>query len=155
MPGSRVVPVPPGAAPDQEKGRIMKPSGYVDWPDYRVDVQRVRNLIRVTAGDRVLAETSAGLLVAEQDHGIAFYLPRADVRFDLLVPNETTSRCPFKGTARYWRASDGAEPIAWEYAEPYPEVALLRGHIAFYQDRVRVEVGVATPAVSAPYAKSR
>lgn len=134
----------------------MEPSGYADWPDYRVDVRRVRNLIRVTAGDRVLAETSAGLLVAEQDHGIAFYLPRADVRFDQLVADEeTTSRCPFKGTARYWRAIDGDEPIAWEYAEPYPEVELIRGHIAFYQDRVRVEVGVATPAVSAPYAKAR
>jgi uncharacterized protein (DUF427 family) len=131
----------------------MEPSGYVDWPDYRVDVRRVRNLIRVTAGDRVFAETTAGLLVAEQDHGIAFYIPQDDVRFDLLAPDATTSRCPFKGTARYWRAADGDEPIAWEYAEPYAEVALIRGHLGFYQDRVRVEVGVATPAVSAPYAK--
>ncbi|WP_245718016.1 DUF427 domain-containing protein [Nocardia miyunensis] len=133
----------------------MEPSGFVDWPDYRVDVHRVRNLIRVTLGDRVLAETSAGLLVAEQDHGIAFYLPQDDVRFDLLTSDPTTSRCPFKGNARYWRAIDGDQPIAWEYAEPYAEVALIRGHIGFYQDRVRLEVGVATPSVSAPYAKDR
>ncbi|MBB5915423.1 uncharacterized protein (DUF427 family) [Nocardia transvalensis] len=131
----------------------MPQSGFVDWPDYRVDIHRIRNSIRVVRDEQVLAETTAGLLVAEQDHGIAFYLPESDVRMDLLVPDEQTSRCPFKGTARYWRTAAGSEPIAWEYAEPYPEVALLRGHIAFYQDRVRLEVGVAVPAVSAPYAK--
>lgn len=126
----------------------MEPSGYLDRPDYRVDIRRIRNLVRVTYGDRILGESTASLLVAEQDHGIACYLPASDVRFDLLVPHEQTSRCPFKGTARYWRPADGPDPIAWEYAEPYTEVAILSGHIGFYQDRVRVEVGVATPAVS-------
>ncbi|AHH17820.1 hypothetical protein NONO_c30330 [Nocardia nova SH22a] len=126
----------------------MEPSGFVQWPDYRVDVQRIRNLVRITAGERVLAETTGSLLVAEQDHGIVFYVPTADVRFDLLVADDFTSRCPFKGWARYWRASDGTEPIAWEYHDPYPEVALIRDHIGFYQDRVRVEIGVANPAVS-------
>jgi uncharacterized protein (DUF427 family) len=129
-------------------------SGYVDWPDYRVDVRRIRNQVRVTHHDRLLAESTTALLVAEQDHGIAFYLPAADVRFDLLAATDDTSRCPFKGTARYWRAADGTDLIAWEYAEPYPEVAVIRGHIGFYQDRVRLEVGVAVPAVSAPYANS-
>ncbi|RDI45046.1 DUF427 domain-containing protein [Nocardia mexicana] len=133
----------------------MPPSGYADRPDYRVDVHRVRNLIRVTYGGHVVAETTAALLVTEQDHGIAFYLPEPDVRVGLLVRDETTTRCPFKGTAHYWRASDNPAPIAWAYAEPYPEVALLRGHIAFYQDRVRLEVGVAVPAVSAPYPRDR
>ncbi|WP_280255044.1 DUF427 domain-containing protein [Nocardia wallacei] len=133
----------------------MQPSGYADWPDYRVDVRRVRNLIRVRFGADTLAETTAGLLVAEQDHGIAFYVPEADVRFDLLAPVPLTSRCPFKGTARYWRPAAHPDPVAWEYPEPYAEVALLRGHLGFYQDRARVEVGVAVPAVSAPYAKNR
>ncbi|WP_024804349.1 DUF427 domain-containing protein [Nocardia sp. BMG51109] len=131
-------------------------SGYADWPDYRVDLRRVRNLIRVTHGDRVIAETTRGLLVDEQDHGIAFYVPESDVRFDLLVADpETTTRCPFKGNARYWRPADHPDLVAWMYPEPYPEVALLHGHVGFYQDRVRVEVGVADPAVSAPYARSR
>ncbi|WP_405137828.1 DUF427 domain-containing protein [Nocardia sp. NBC_01388] len=127
-----------------------EPSGFARWPDYRVTIQRVRNLIRVTHAGTALAESSTGLLVAEQDHGIVFYLPEHDVDFDLLVPDEHTSRCPFKGTARYWRPAAGPDPVAWEYHEPYPEVALLRGHIAFYQDRVRVEVAVAAPAVSGP-----
>jgi uncharacterized protein (DUF427 family) len=130
----------------------MEPSGYVNWPDYRVDVRRIRNLVRVTHDGRTLAESTASLLVAEQDHGIVYYLPEADVRFDLLAPDEHTSRCPFKGIARYWRLAGTPDLVAWEYHDPYDEVALLRGHIGFYQDRVRVEIGVATPAVSGPYA---
>ncbi|WP_433631813.1 DUF427 domain-containing protein [Nocardia sp. CA-120079] len=126
----------------------MEPSGYLGRPDYRVDIRRIRNLVRVTDGDRIFGESTASLLVAEQDHGIVFYLPAPDVRFDLLVPDELTSRCPFKGTARYWRAADRPDPIAWEYDQPYREVAILSGHIGFYQDRVRVEVGVAIPTVS-------
>jgi uncharacterized protein (DUF427 family) len=37
--------------------------------------------------------------------------------------------------------------VAWTYRDPYPEVARIRGFVAFYQDRVTVEIGVATPAV--------
>ncbi|MEU0538490.1 DUF427 domain-containing protein [Nocardia sp. NPDC005978] len=125
-------------------------SGYVDWPDYRVDVSRVRNVVRATLDGMVLAESATALLVAEQDHGIVFYFPAADVRFDLLEAAVGTSRCPFKGEARYWREIDGSEPIAWEYPDPYPEVAILHGHLAFYQNRVSVQVGVATPAVQRP-----
>ncbi|NKY42028.1 DUF427 domain-containing protein [Nocardia cerradoensis] len=127
----------------------MESSGFADWPDYRVDVRRIRNLVRVLHNDRVLAETTASLLVAEQDHGIVFYIPVADIRFDLLTLDEQlTSRCPFKGWARYWHPTGSDEPIAWEYHDPYPEVALIRDHIGFYQDRVRLEIGVADPAVS-------
>ncbi|MEU8896044.1 DUF427 domain-containing protein [Nocardia sp. NPDC048505] len=128
----------------------MQPSGFVDRPDYRVSIQRIRNRIRVTHAGATLAESTAALLVAEQDHGIVFYLPAADVRLDLLVPHEHTSRCPFKGTARYRRPRAGSDPVAWEYPEPYPEVALLRGHLGFWQDRVELTVGVANPAVSGP-----
>ncbi|MEU5879171.1 DUF427 domain-containing protein [Spirillospora sp. NPDC047279] len=128
----------------------MEPSGYLDRPDYRVDVLRQRNLVRVTHEGVVLAETRAALLVAEQDHGLVLYVPRADVRSERLAPSDHTSRCPFKGRARYWRPRDGAEPVAWEYPEPYPEVAILRDHVAFYQDRTVVQIGTADPVTSAP-----
>ena len=126
----------------------MQPSGYQERPDYRVDILRRRNLVTVRSGERTLASTTAALLVDEQDHGLVFYVPEHDVSLDLLAGTDDTSRCPFKGQARYWRLIDGAEPVAWTYPEPYPEVSALRGHIGFYQDRVTVEVGVATPAVS-------
>jgi uncharacterized protein (DUF427 family) len=119
----------------------------VDRPDYRVDVLRRRNRVVVRHGDQVLADTSESLLVDEQDHGLVFYFPRADVRLDLMESTDDRSRCPFKGNASYWRPADGDKAIAWSYEEPYPQVAQIAGYVAFYQDRVQVEVGVADPAV--------
>ncbi|TDC79493.1 DUF427 domain-containing protein [Actinomadura sp. 7K507] len=128
----------------------MEPSGYVERPDYRVDVRRKRNLVEVSHEGVTLAETTAALVVDEQDHGIVVYVPRADVRTERLAPSDHTSRCPFKGTAKHWRPRDGADPIAWEYPEPYAQVAVLRDHIAFYQDRAVVRIGAADPVTSAP-----
>ena len=103
-------------------------SGYEDRPDYSVGVRRKRNRITVTVGEGVvLADTSAALLVDEQDHGIVFYIPRGDVRTDLLARHDASSHCPFKGDAAYWRLADDEDPIAWEYPAPLPEVALKIG----------------------------
>jgi uncharacterized protein (DUF427 family) len=78
---------------------------------------------------------------------VVFYLPVADVDLSALEPIDRVTTCPYKGDASYWRLADGSEPVAWTYRQPHPEVARLAGHVAFYQDRVSVEVGVATPAV--------
>jgi uncharacterized protein (DUF427 family) len=125
----------------------VEPSGFVERADYRVDLLRRRNRVTVRDGKRVIASTTAPLIVDEQDHGIVFYIPESDVDLTQLVPTDDSSRCPYKGDARYWRLADGDEPVAWAYPEPYPQVTQITGHIAFYQDRVTVEVGVATPAV--------
>jgi uncharacterized protein (DUF427 family) len=125
----------------------MSASAWAERPDYRVDILARRNLVTARCGDAVLARTTAALLVDEQDHGLVFYIPEADVNFEMLVPTDNHSRCPFKGDASYWRLTEGGEPVAWTYRDPFPEVARIRGHVGFYQDRVTVEVGVATPAV--------
>jgi uncharacterized protein (DUF427 family) len=125
----------------------MPVTGYDERPDYRVDILARRNQVTARAGDRVLARSVRSLLVDEQDHGLVFYFPPTDVSFDLLEPIDYTTRCPYKGVARHWRLIDGAEPAAWSYPEPYPQVGRLLGHVAFYQDQVSVEIGVADPAV--------
>ena len=123
--------------------------GFLTRPDYRVDIHLRRNLITVHHGEVLVAESIRALLVDEQDHGLVFYLPRADVRVQLAVDESRASSCPFKGAATYWRFDgDGGEAVVWSYEDPAPQVALLRGHVAFYQDRVTLRVGVATPAVS-------
>lgn len=125
----------------------MEPSGYVERPDYRVDILARRNEVSAWLGDTLLARTTASLLVDEQDHGLVFYFPRADVLVEL-TPDPQTSRCPYKGDASYWRFDgDGDSAICWSYDDPYPPVLRIVDHVAFYQDRVRVQLGVATPAV--------
>jgi uncharacterized protein (DUF427 family) len=125
----------------------MELSGYEQRPDYRVDLLRRRNRVVARHGDQVLADTEHSLIVDEQDHGLVFYFPRPDVYLEHLTPVDHTSRCPYKGNASYWRLAEGATPVAWSYEDPYPEVAQIAGYVAFYQDQVQVEVGVATPAV--------
>jgi uncharacterized protein (DUF427 family) len=89
-----------------------KPSGYAERYDYRVDILRRLNLVTAVKDGVVLAESRHTLIVDEQDHGIVFYFPRADVRLDRLEPMQGhTTRCPFKGVGCYW--SLRGERIAW------------------------------------------
>jgi uncharacterized protein (DUF427 family) len=121
--------------------------GFTDRFDYRVDILARRNQVVARAGDRVIARTTNALLIDEQDHGLVFYFPEADVDFAALVPIDHMTTCPFKGNASHWRLADDDRPAAWTYRVPHVEVARLAGYVAFYQDVVTVEIGVATPAV--------
>ncbi len=124
-------------------------TGFAARPDYRVDIHARRNVVRATLNGVLLAETTASLLVDEQDHGLVFYFPRADVAVDLTPAGDAGSRCPFKGEATYWRFDgDGEQSLCWSYEEPWEQVARIRGFVAFYQDTVTVSVGQAHPAVS-------
>ncbi len=129
----------------------MEQSGYHERPDYRVDILARRNRVTATVDGTVLADSTATLVVDEQDHGLVVYFPPDHVQLDRFVDDDRTSRCPYKGTASYLRLAgtgDGPEVLAWTYRTPYPEVARLAGYIAFFQDVVEVRLGTADPAVS-------
>ena len=121
----------------------MRASGYETRPDYRVDLLRRTNRVRVVAGGQVIAESTRAIVVDEQGHGLVYYIPPADIAAGSLVPvADRTSHCPYKGDAAYFAlAGAPGEAIAWTYPETYPEVALICDHVAFYQDRVDVIVG--------------
>ena len=120
------------------------PFGFDQRFDYRVDILPRRNLITVGLAGTELARTTRSLLVDEQDHGLVFYLPRDDVRMDLLARTDHTSVCPYKGTATHWALAGGdGSSIAWTYENPISQVARITDHIAFYQDLVSLTVGQA------------
>jgi uncharacterized protein (DUF427 family) len=120
------------------------PFGFDARFDYRVDILPRRNLVTVSLDGIELASTKRSLLVDEQDHGLVFYLPRDDVRMDLLTTTDDTSVCPYKGTATHWGLAGGdGSSIAWTYEDPLSQVARIAGHIAFYQDIVSLTVGQA------------
>ena len=69
------------------------------------------------------------------------YFPRRDVDPAALAPSDTTSLCPWKGTAHYYSiVVDGAtnRDAAWYYPEPKAAAAEIRDRIAFWKG---VEVG--------------
>lgn len=122
----------------------MPMSGYLARPDYRVDLLRRRNLVTARVGGTVIAQSHRALVVDEQNHGLVIYFPRADVSMEALAPMpQEQSFCPYKGEASYWTlaGSQDGRRLAWSYEDPFDEVAPISGYIAFYQDRVDVQLG--------------
>ena len=76
-----------------------------------------------------------------------YYLPKSDVRMDLLTATDSSSACPYKGWANYWSVTVGDaahDDIAWGYRTPLPESEAVGGLVCFYNERVDIEVdGVA------------
>jgi uncharacterized protein (DUF427 family) len=112
---------------------------YHEHPDYRVDLEPCEKRVRVRFGGAVVADSARTLTVRETKHDPVTYFPREDVDFDALERTAHQTFCPFKGEASYWslRAGDAvSENAVWSYEDPFPEVAGLKDHVAFYADRV-------------------
>jgi uncharacterized protein (DUF427 family) len=70
-------------------------------------------------------------------------MPKTDVRMDLLTATDTTTACPYKGTARYWSVTVGGEThedVVWGYDSPLPESQEILGLVCFYNEKVDVYV---------------
>jgi uncharacterized protein (DUF427 family) len=112
-------------------------------PYKRVDVLRSsRHVEVVIAGERV-ADSRRPSLLFETGLPTRYYLPRADVRMDLLEPTGTVTQCPYKGQARYWsfRAGGRVEAdVAWTYPFPIPECPKIEQLVCFFNERVTLLV---------------
>lgn len=96
--------------------------------------------VRVEHDGSVLAESSRAVELHETGLPTRFYLPREDVRLELLTPSETTSHCPFKGDATYLSAP-GAPDAFWVYEAPdKPAAEPIAGMLAPWPGRVTVIV---------------
>jgi acyl-CoA thioesterase-2 len=118
-------------------------SAWARFPGYRIDLVPWRGRGRVRRGDRVLAESDACLIVRESDHAEQLYFPESSVVWERFEATDHHTTCPFKGEADYWTlvASDPPlENVAWSYRTPFEEVAGLAGYVAFYADRLEVEL---------------
>ena len=98
------------------------------------------------AGERVADSHRPGLLF-ETGLPVRYYLPKLDVRMDLLRATETLTNCPYKGRAQYWSLvlrEKVYEDVVWCYHTPLPEAAKIADLVCFYNEKVEVIVdGVA------------
>ena len=106
---------------------------------HRIQTERASERVRVVHDGQVLAESGRPLVLREGKLPARYYLPREDVRMDLLTPTATTSHCPFKGDATYFSAP-GVDDAFWTYEEPIDEVADIKGLLAPWPGRVDVVV---------------
>ena len=75
----------------------------------------------------------------ETSHPPVYYLPRADMRMDLVIPSGGMSMCEYKGAASYVTLvarGRRSERAGWYYADPEPAYRDITGHIAFYASRI-------------------
>ncbi len=107
-------------------------------PFKRVDVLPSRRHVRVVVAGETVAETRRPHLLFETNHPVRYYIPREDVRMDLLVPSGAQSRCPYKGLASYWSIRIGDqifEDMVWGYMEPIPDCPKIKGLLCFFHER--------------------
>ena len=95
--------------------------------------------IRVVVAGVTIADTTAALRVLETASPPTFYIPPADVRLDLLVPETRHTVCEWKGEASYWAIRVGQRLVpsaGWSYPRPTRDFEAIRDHLAFYAGRV-------------------
>jgi uncharacterized protein (DUF427 family) len=107
-----------------------------------VDALRSTRTVRVELDGVVLAESSSPVMVFETGLPTRYYLNQTDVDFTHLVPSDTVTACPYKGTTSgYWsvRIGDTEHPdLAWCYDFPTRQLLPISGLIAFYNEKADI-----------------
>jgi uncharacterized protein (DUF427 family) len=112
--------------------------------DHPITVEPTGRHVIVKVNGEVVAESDAALTLQESTYPAVQYIPLRDVVATALTSSDTTSYCPYKGDASYYHvttASGGTvEDAIWTYEQPYPAVADIEGHVAFYPDKAEISV---------------
>lgn len=112
-------------------------------PYTRVDVLQSSRHIRVEIDGVTIADSHSPRILFETGLPARYYLPKTDVRMDLLVASDLHTSCPYKGTASYYhiRTADGlGENLVWWYPSPLPESFGIGGFVAFYNEKLDIYV---------------
>jgi uncharacterized protein (DUF427 family) len=112
-------------------------------PYTRVDVLPSSRHIEVKIDGVTVADSTNARLLFETGLPVRYYLPKTDVRMDLLTSTKTQTHCPYKGTAEYWSVTiDGTQhdDIVWGYRTPLLESAGIAGLVSFYNEKVDILV---------------
>jgi uncharacterized protein (DUF427 family) len=117
--------------------------GHPRDPHKRVEAVASSRRVKVELDGVELAETDRPVLLFETDLPTRYYLPCADVHFEVLMPSDNYSLCPYKGETReYWNTVGPpvVRNVAWSYWAPLPAVQKVAGMVAFYNELVDLSV---------------
>jgi uncharacterized protein (DUF427 family) len=111
----------------------------IPGPDHPITIRPTSERVRVTFNGVVVADTSRALVLQEASYKPVFYIPREDAQMALFSRTTHSTHCPYKGDASYWSIRSGPRTVdnaVWSYESPYDAMAPIKGHLAFYADRV-------------------
>ena len=111
----------------------------IPGPDHPISIQPNPDRVVVSVAGRVIADTRNALTLREADYSPVQYIPREDVDLSQLERTDHATYCPYKGDCSYHSVPAGGKKsvnAVWTYENPYPAVEEIKGHVAFYPDRV-------------------
>ena len=101
-------------------------------PEPRITLHPHSRRVHVVIEDTLLADSTRAIEMRERSYPPRQYIPRDDVRMDLLTRSETVTHCPFKGDASYCSFGEHND-VVWSYAEPVEGIEEIEGSVVFYQ----------------------
>ena len=111
--------------------------------DHPITVEKNPDRVVVKVAGQVLVDTRGALSLQESTYPAVQYLPRGDVDLSLLERTDHTTYCPYKGDAAYYSIpalGEAGVNAVWTYEQPHDAVADIKDHVAFYTDRVELEI---------------
>lgn len=112
-------------------------------PRKRIDIAASSAHIKVLLKGETVAESHRPTLLFETGLATRYYLPKLDVRQELLVPSDHVTYCPYKGEARYYSLRLGnslLEDLVWHYRYTTLDASPIATLLCFYQERITIEV---------------
>ncbi|MHB8696041.1 MAG: DUF427 domain-containing protein [Solirubrobacteraceae bacterium] len=115
----------------------------IPGPAHPITIDPSTDRVLVRSGEATIADSRSTLVLREANYPPVRYIPLADVDRSLLAASDHITYCPYKGDASYYSIVGDQERgsnAVWFYDAPYPAVAEIEGHVAFYSDRVELIV---------------
>jgi uncharacterized protein (DUF427 family) len=113
----------------------------IPGPDHPITVEKNPAHVVVRDAAHTLADTRAALVLREASYPPVQYIPRADADMAQLERTDHHTYCPYKGDCSYFSIpalGEVGKNAVWTYENPYDAVASIKGHLAFYADRVTI-----------------
>jgi uncharacterized protein (DUF427 family) len=111
--------------------------------EHPITISKLSQRLVVKFNGVIVAQSDNVLKLEEASYPAVLYVPRSDIQQHYFLPSDHSSYCPYKGQASYLSLTatgETSENAVWSYEEPYPAMAEIQGHVAFYTDRVTFEL---------------
>ena len=108
-------------------------------PYKRIDAVPSKRKVEVIVDGVTVANSTSSHFLFETGLPTRYYLPRNAVKGVELIPSDTQSQCPYKGTASYYSVKVGEhvfEDLVWSYPDPIAECPKIKDLLCFFNEHV-------------------